>query len=129
MILKGSASSARKYHHLRQYKISVFLQGHQKHFPMSLFFFIAFIPRSILFFKSAMSLTFVLYTFVLTCLHGRKSSDVKSGERGAQEIGPSSIKFFISSCTNFFGKMGRCAKLLKNHLKPFSLHNRIKIIV
>ena len=45
--------------------------------------FIALIPCSILSFKSAVSLTIVLYTFVLMYLHGKKKSNgVKSGEHG-----------------------------------------------
>ena len=51
-------------------------------------FFIALISCSILSFKSAISLTLVLNTFVLMYLHRKKSSSVKSGERGAQETGP-----------------------------------------
>ena len=43
---------------------------------------------SILFFKSSISLTLVLYTFVLTYLHETKSNGVKSEDHGAQEIGP-----------------------------------------
>ena len=51
-------------------------------------FFIVLIYCSFLSFKSAISLTFVLYTFVLMYPHRTKSSGVKSGEHGVEEIGP-----------------------------------------
>ena len=71
-------------------KVRSLLQYHHKYFPMSLLvysFNFLFNPFS---FKSAISLTFVLYTFVLMYSHTEKIKwRVKSGERGAQEIGPS----------------------------------------
>ena len=47
-------------------------------------FFIALISCPILSFKSAISLTFVLHTFVLMHPHRKKSSGIKSRERDAQ---------------------------------------------
>ena len=84
LISKVSTSTARKYHHSRQYKIPVFLQDHQEHSPMS-FVFHTF---NFLFNQSAISLIFALSTFAFMYSHRKKSNSVKSTERAAQEIEP-----------------------------------------